>query len=198
MSNWQPILSSGGPKIFRSWQQELDFARHQSVAHDLCQAPPGLASVPGRGIPPARMNPERTMTKQTKLIAAKADHGHELKGATKPARMAKATDVQPKTGRGVELAASVAPTNSRGATQPKKAASAPKPPRKTKAAPLRARLAEPGGVSLAVLMVATGWQAHTLRAALSGLRKTGMAVRREGIAGVIREMVAPNNLEAAE
>lgn len=57
-----------------------------------------------------------------------------------------------------------------------------KPPRQTKAALLRARLAEPGGVSLAVLIEATGWQAHTLRAALSGLRKEGLTLtrRRDG------------------
>jgi hypothetical protein len=57
-----------------------------------------------------------------------------------------------------------------------------KPLRQTKAALLRARLAEPGGVSLAALIEATGWQAHTLRAYLSGLRKEGLTVtrRREG------------------
>lgn len=55
-------------------------------------------------------------------------------------------------------------------------------PRQTKAALLRARLAAPGGVSLAELMHATGWQAHTLRAALTGLRKAGLTItrRREG------------------
>lgn len=58
----------------------------------------------------------------------------------------------------------------------------PMPPRQTKAALLRARLAEPGGVSLAALIKATGWQAHTLRAYLSGLRKEGLTLsrRREG------------------
>lgn len=55
---------------------------------------------------------------------------------------------------------------------------ATKPPRHTKAAMLRARLSEPGGVSLAALVEATGWQAHTLRAALSGLRKTGLTITR--------------------
>ena len=54
----------------------------------------------------------------------------------------------------------------------------PKPPRQTKAALLRARLAEPGGVSAAALMEATGWQAHTLRASLSGLRKAGLILTR--------------------
>ena len=58
----------------------------------------------------------------------------------------------------------------------------PKQPRQTKSALLRARLSEPGGVSLAALIEATGWQAHTLRAALSGLRKEGLTLtrRREG------------------
>lgn len=61
-------------------------------------------------------------------------------------------------------------------------AATPNPPRQTKAALLRARLAEPGGVSLAALIQATGWQAHTLRAAMSGLRKEGLTLtrRREG------------------
>ena len=57
-----------------------------------------------------------------------------------------------------------------------------KPPRQTKAALLRARLSDSGGVSLAALIEATGWQAHTLRAAMSGLRKEGLTLtrRRDG------------------
>jgi hypothetical protein len=54
----------------------------------------------------------------------------------------------------------------------------PKAPRQTKAALLRAMLAEPGGTSLPALMAATGWQAHTLRAALTGLRKAGHDITR--------------------
>lgn len=55
-------------------------------------------------------------------------------------------------------------------------------PRPTKTALLRARLADLGGASMTELMHLTGWQAHTLRAALTGLRKTGVIVtrRREG------------------
>lgn len=53
-----------------------------------------------------------------------------------------------------------------------------KPPRQTKAALLRARLSEPGGASLAALMEMTGWQAHTLRAALTGLRNAGLTINR--------------------
>lgn len=61
-------------------------------------------------------------------------------------------------------------------------AAAAKPPRQTKAALLRERLGEPGGVSLATLMIATGWQAHTVRAALTGVRNAGLTItrRREG------------------
>ena len=66
--------------------------------------------------------------------------------------------------------------------EPSVAAPTPEAPRHTKAALLRARLSEPGGVSLAALIEVTGWQAHTLRAALSGLRKEGLTLtrRREG------------------
>jgi hypothetical protein len=55
-------------------------------------------------------------------------------------------------------------------------------PRQTKAALLREKVLAPGGASLAALMRLTGWQAHTTRAALSGLRKSGLVLtrRREG------------------
>ena len=55
-------------------------------------------------------------------------------------------------------------------------------PRQTKAALLLSRLAKPGGVSLSEMMHLTGWQANTLRAALTGLRRTGVILsrRREG------------------
>ncbi len=55
-------------------------------------------------------------------------------------------------------------------------------PRQTKAALLRAMLEAPGGASLTHIMAETGWQAHTVRAALTGLRKAGLHLvrRREG------------------
>jgi hypothetical protein len=55
-------------------------------------------------------------------------------------------------------------------------------PRQTKAALLRALLEAPGGASLTHIMAETGWQAHTVRAALTGLRKRGLHIarRREG------------------
>ncbi len=52
------------------------------------------------------------------------------------------------------------------------------PPRKTKVTMLRDMLGDPSGASLQTLMLATGWQSHTVRAALSGLRKTGLNVTR--------------------
>lgn len=51
-------------------------------------------------------------------------------------------------------------------------------PRQTKAALVRAMLETDGGASLARIMAETGWQAHTVRAALSGLRKAGAQLRR--------------------
>lgn len=80
--------------------------------------------------------------------------------------------------------AAVAPTENLTETPTTQAipAASSKPPRQTKAALLRVRLAESGGASLAALIEATGWQAHTLRAAMSGLRKEGLTLtrRREG------------------
>ena len=43
-----------------------------------------------------------------------------------------------------------------------------------------------GGVPLASIVAATGWQAHTARAALSGLRKQGHAIERCKIEGETR------------
>ena len=56
-------------------------------------------------------------------------------------------------------------------------------PRQTKAAMVRARLAEPGGASMTEMMLLTGWRAHTLRAALTGLRKTGLSITRNSEGG---------------
>lgn len=63
------------------------------------------------------------------------------------------------------------------------AMAAPSALRKTKAALLRAMLVAPGGASLTRMMEATGWQSHTVRAALSGLRKAGLALERATIDG---------------
>lgn len=54
----------------------------------------------------------------------------------------------------------------------------PRQPRPTKLARLQQLLRAPGGASLPALREATGWQAHTLRAALTRLRQAGHAVER--------------------
>lgn len=42
------------------------------------------------------------------------------------------------------------------------------------------------GASLAELVEATGWQPHTARAAVTGLRKKGYAIAKESVEGVTR------------
>lgn len=51
-------------------------------------------------------------------------------------------------------------------------------PRQTKASIVEALLTREGGASLEALCKATGWQAHTCRAFLTGLRKKGRQVIR--------------------
>lgn len=52
------------------------------------------------------------------------------------------------------------------------------PLRETKAAILRRLLARKAGADLAALQSATGWQPHSVRAGLSGLRKAGYIIDR--------------------
>ncbi|MGK8235788.1 DUF3489 domain-containing protein [Roseovarius sp. MS2] len=52
------------------------------------------------------------------------------------------------------------------------------PPSETKAAILRKLLSRKSGADLATLQSATGWQPHSVRAALSGLRKAGYRIDR--------------------
>lgn len=56
---------------------------------------------------------------------------------------------------------------------------APDSPRQTKAALVLGLLHRDGGATLAELVEATGWLPHTTRAALTGLRKKGHAIKRE-------------------
>jgi hypothetical protein len=57
---------------------------------------------------------------------------------------------------------------------------------------LRARLEGKGGARLKDLEAALGWQPHTVRAAISGLRKAGHDVQREaGDDGAVYRIVAP-------
>ncbi|RYH05422.1 DUF3489 domain-containing protein, partial [Tropicimonas sp. IMCC6043] len=49
----------------------------------------------------------------------------------------------------------------------------------TKAEKVRAMLARPEGTSLEAICKSTGWQPHSARAVLSGLRKAGYTVKRQ-------------------
>ncbi|WP_088652889.1 DUF3489 domain-containing protein [Marinibacterium profundimaris] len=51
-------------------------------------------------------------------------------------------------------------------------------PKQTKMGRVMALLQRPEGASLAAICKATGWQAHSARAALSTLRKKGNAIER--------------------
>lgn len=51
-------------------------------------------------------------------------------------------------------------------------------PRQIKTAPVRDLLAAPEGATLVELVVATGWQAHSVRAVISGIRKASDTVER--------------------
>ena len=56
--------------------------------------------------------------------------------------------------------------------------SKPPKPTETKAALLRRMLARKSGADIATLQEATGWQSHSVRAALSSLRKAGYTIDR--------------------
>ena len=51
--------------------------------------------------------------------------------------------------------------------------------RQTKTEKVRSMLARPLGARLDAICKATGWQPHSARAALSGLRKAGYTIERE-------------------
>jgi len=54
-------------------------------------------------------------------------------------------------------------------------------PKQTKIAKVQAMLERPSGATVAALCKATGWQAHSVRAALTGLRQAGHIIeRRQG------------------
>jgi tRNA G26 N,N-dimethylase Trm1 len=54
----------------------------------------------------------------------------------------------------------------------------PTKPNQTKTDKVRAMLARPQGATLEAICTATGWQAHSARAVLSGLRKAGYTIER--------------------
>ena len=72
-------------------------------------------------------------------------------------------------------------SSSEGENGPEPAAS-----RQSKIAAVLALLELEQGAALDDLVAATGWQPHTARAVLSGLKKNGHAIQREKVDGVSR------------
>ncbi len=74
------------------------------------------------------------------------------------------------------------PANAKSTDKPTIHATGRKAARKaksqTKAGAILSQLTRPNGASIAQLQKATGWQPHSVRATLTGLRKQGHAVLR--------------------
>jgi hypothetical protein len=69
------------------------------------------------------------------------------------------------------------------------------PPRKPEL--IRMMLSASGGASMDQLIAATGWQAHSLRAAMTGLRKQGHTIQRETVDGTTLYII-PASPKAAQ
>ena len=70
-------------------------------------------------------------------------------------------------------------------------------PIQTKTEKVRAMLARPNGTTIPAICKATGWQAHSAHAVLSGLRKAGHTIDRQpagtGKASIYRMTASPEN-----
>lgn len=100
-------------------------------------------------------------------------HQTQTKPATKrPRRMAREPQAQLPA-----ASAAAAPPQSDATTGSPPATAKTKQPGKTDA--VIALLRREEGATLAELMAATGWLAHTVRAALTGLRKKGHTLERD-------------------
>jgi DNA-binding MarR family transcriptional regulator len=65
----------------------------------------------------------------------------------------------------------------------------------TKQSQVIAMLRMEGGTTLAAIVEATGWQAHTVRAALTGLRKKNHAIERSSVDGETRYRIVQATAE---
>jgi hypothetical protein len=64
-------------------------------------------------------------------------------------------------------------------------------PGETKIGTVIRQLGQAGGASLDELVAATGWQPHTTRAAITGLRKKGHTIAKAKVGGATRYSIAP-------
>jgi len=125
---------------------------------------------------PAGLAPGADAKKQAASKAPAAARGSNKAGgsAAKPTASPKGTG-KAATGEGK---ATKAKGTSSTATAEAKASAAPSEPRQTKAATVGAMLSSKEGITLEAMCTATGWQSHTCRAFLTGLRKKGREVVR--------------------
>ena len=109
------------------------------------------------------------MTKMKKATATRATKQRAHKTAPKP---------------GTRRQVNGAPT---AREAPEKSGAASVPIRQSKKSAIIALLGRPGGAAISDLTVATGWQVHSVRAALTGLRNDGKELARsKDDAGVTR------------
>lgn len=71
-------------------------------------------------------------------------------------------------------------------------------PKQTKASTVTRLLSRPKGATLADLMTATGWQSHTVRAFLTGVRKKANLVREERSSGETAYRIAAEATPATD
>ncbi|MDO9415564.1 DUF3489 domain-containing protein [Pararhizobium sp.] len=76
----------------------------------------------------------------------------------------------------VQVAVSAKPRTQSAVAKAASPTSQARPARKSKKEQLAAMIAKPDGARISVLVERLGWQPHTVRAALSGLRKQGHLV----------------------
>jgi Protein of unknown function (DUF3489) len=84
-----------------------------------------------------------------------------------------------KAGRKSARSSSPKPPAKAASSRPRKTAPSTTPARPSKKAAIVALLERPNGAALGDLTKATGWQVHSVRAALTGLRKEGKELVRD-------------------
>jgi hypothetical protein len=97
------------------------------------------------------------------------------------------------TGRKPKAKIPQRPVSKAAASPGRKIGLATAPPRPSKKAAILALLQRPEGAALGDLTEATGWQVHSVRAALTGLKKEGKELgRAKDAAGVTHYRLAAN------
>lgn len=117
----------------------------------------------------------------------------KVPGAAKASSKPNGTGAKPKaTAKGASRAAAAE-------SKATEAKATPIEPRQTKAATVEAMLSSKEGVTLEAMCSVTGWQSHTCRAFLTGLRKKGREVVRykDEQGGSIYRMTPPDAQKAS-